>query len=130
MPPEDEIAPSQEELRKVLTHLTDALSESKKRLSETGGDVALRRINRREYRNTIDHLFGLRVPNELLPPDDITDGYDTVGQDQQFSTYHFEDYLAAGKTIAQVALRWADAPRKDSKLRQLIEDSEPSPVIQ
>ncbi|MDG2391647.1 MAG: DUF1592 domain-containing protein [Planctomycetaceae bacterium] len=117
MPPEDEPTPSAEELARVLAHLTDALTESKKRLSESGGDVALRRINRREYRNTIDHLFGLRVPDELLPPDDIADGYDTVGQDQQFSTYHFEDYLAAGKTIAEVALKWVDAPRQESELR-------------
>lgn len=116
MPPEDEPTPPADDLKKVLAHLTEALAESKKRLAESGGDVALRRINRREYRNTIDHLFGLRVPDELLPPDDIAEGYDTVGQDQQFSSYHFEDYYAAAKTIAKVALEWADKPRAEPRL--------------
>jgi len=117
MPPEDQRQPAAGDLTPVLAHLTDSLAESRQRLAESGGDIALRRLNRREYRNTIDHLFGLRVPDELLPADDIAGGYDTVGQDQQFSTYHFEDYLAAGKTIAGVALRWADAPQKQAEVR-------------
>ena len=118
MPPEDEPAPTDEQLRKVLAHLTEALTESKKRLSETGGDVALRRINRREYKYTIDQLFGLRVPEDLLPPDDIAEGYDTVGHDQQFSSYHFDDYFAAAKTIVEVALDWVDRPRQQVQVQK------------
>ena len=118
MPPEDEPAPTDEQLRKVLAHLTEALTESKKRLSETGGDVALRRINRREYKYTIDKLFGLRVPEDLLPPDDIAEGYDTVGHDQQFSSYHFDDYFAAAKTIVKVALDWVDRPREKAEVQK------------
>ena len=115
MPPDDEPAPSSDELKQVLSHLTEALAESKKRLSESGGDTALRRINSREYKNTIDALFGLQVPAELLPPDDIAEGYDTVGHDQQFSSYHFEDYQKAARSIVTVALKWVDVPRADSK---------------
>lgn len=118
MPPEDEPAPKDDQLRKVLAHLTEGLAESKNRLSETGGDVALRRINRREYKYTIDQLFGLRVPEDLLPPDDIAEGYDTVGHDQQFSSYHFDDYFAAAKTIAKVALEWVDRPRKKVEVQK------------
>ena len=115
MPPDDEPAPSTEELKNVLAHLTEALTKSKKRLSESGGDTALRRINRREYKYTIDDLFGLRVPDELLPPDDIAEGYDTVGHDQQFSSYHFDDYFKTAKTIVEVALKWVDQPRVEAK---------------
>ncbi len=115
MPPEDEPAPTPVDLQQVLTHLTEALAESKERLSESGGDTALRRINSREYRNTIDELFGLRVPVELLPPDDIAEGYDTVGQDQQFSSYHFSDYQKTAKSIVEIALQWVDQPRVDAK---------------
>ena len=71
MPPEDKPRPANVELEPVLEHLTDSLLLAKKRLSETGGEVMLRRINRREYRNTMEDLFGLRVPDELIPPDDI-----------------------------------------------------------
>ena len=118
MPPEDEPAPRDDQLRKVLAHLTEALTDSKKRLSETGGDVALRRINRREYQNTIDDLFGLRVPEDLLPPDDIAEGYDTVGHDQQFSSYHFDDYFSAAKRIVKVALDWVDQPREKADVQK------------
>ena len=120
MPPDDEPAPSSDELKQVLSHLTEALAESKKRLSESGGDTALRRINSREYKNTIDALFGLQVPAELLPPDDIAEGYDTVGHDQ-FSRYHFEDYQKAARSIVTVALKWVDVPepiRNDTPPRQ------------
>ena len=117
MPPDDEPAPSTDELEPVLAHLTEALTESKQRLSETGGDTALRRINRREYKYTIDELFGFQVPDELLPPDDIAEGYDTVGHDQQFSSYHFDEYFKAAKAIAEVALEWVDQPRGESTLR-------------
>jgi len=118
MPPEDEPAPKDEQLQKVLAHLTDALTESKKRLSETGGDVVLRRMNRREYKYTIDQLFGLRVPEDLLPPDDIAEGYDTVGHDQQFSSYQFDNYFSAAKTIVKVALDWVDKPREPAQVHQ------------
>lgn len=117
MPPDDEPAPSADELEPVLAHLTEALTESKQRLSETGGDTALRRINRREYKYTIDELFGFQVPDDLLPPDDIAEGYDTVGHDQQFSSYHFDEYFKAAKAIAEVALEWVDQPRGESTLR-------------
>jgi mono/diheme cytochrome c family protein len=115
MPPDDEPAPSPAELKQVLRHLTEALTESKKRFSESGGNTALRRINSREYRNTIDDLFGLQVPAELLPPDDIAEGYDTIGHDQQFSSYHFDEYQLAARSIVEVALKWVDRPRIDSK---------------
>ena len=118
MPPEDEPAPTEEQLQKVLAHLTEALTESKKRLSETGGDVVIRRMNRREYKYTIDQLFGLRVPEDLLPPDDIAEGYDTVGHDQQFSSYQFDNYFSAAKTIVKVALDWVDQPRERAQVHQ------------
>ena len=55
------------------------------------------------------------MPPELLPPDDIAEGYDTVGHDQQFSSYHFEGYQKAARSIVAVALQWVDVPRGDSK---------------
>ena len=115
MPPEDETQPSRDELQAVIKHLTIALDTSKKRLSENGGNIALRRINRREYRYTIEQLLGMRIPEAILPPDAITEGYDTIGQDQQFSSHHFEDYFETAKSVATVALEWVDKEKSDSK---------------
>lgn len=114
MPPKGKPRPANDELEPVLEHLTDSLLLAKKRLSETGGEVMLRRINRREYRNTIEDLFGIRIPEELIPPNDIGEGYDTIGQSQQFSAFHFEGYFAAAEKIVQTAVRWAEQPRAET----------------
>lgn len=114
MPPEDKPRPANVELEPVLEHLTDSLLLAKQRFSETGGEVMLRRINRREYRNTMEDLFGLRVPEELIPPDDIGEGFDTIGQSQQFSAFHFEGYFEAAQKIVQTAMHWAGQPRLEN----------------
>jgi len=114
MPPEDEKQPDKKELQAIIKYLTVALDTSKKRLSETGGNIALRRINRREYRYTIEQLLGMHISEAILPPDAITEGYDTIGQDQQFSSHHFEDYFKTAKSVATVALRWVDKDKPDS----------------
>lgn len=114
MPPEEEGKPANAELEPVLDHLTSSLLEAKQRFSETGGEVMLRRINRREYRNTIEDLFGLRIPGELIPPNDIGEGYDTIGLSQQFSAFHFEGYFAAAKKIVQTAMHWAGKPHLET----------------
>jgi len=118
MPPEGRPRPANEELEPVLEHLTDSLLLAKKRLSESGGDVFLRRLNRREYQNTIEDLIGLKVNPELIPPDDIAEGYDTVGHDQQFSAYHFDGYFEAAKKIVETGLFWADRPRAEPSIKK------------
>ena len=119
MPPEEEKQPNKDELQAVIKLLTDALDTSKKRLSEDGGNIALRRINRREYRHTIHQLLGMRigirVGKSILPENSITEGYDTIGQDQQFSSHHFDNYFEAGKSIATAALYWVDREKNDVK---------------
>ena len=61
MPPEDEPQPSTAELAKVLDSLTGTLITARKRLTDTGGEIAMRRLNRREYANTIRDLFGFQI---------------------------------------------------------------------
>ncbi len=117
MPPEDEKQPSKEELQAIIKHLTIALDTSKKRLSEDGGNIALRRINRREYQHTIHQLLGMRIgirfEEAVLPENSITESYDTIGQDQQFSSHHFEGYFDLAKSVAKVALQWVDIEKQD-----------------
>ncbi|WDE98948.1 DUF1592 domain-containing protein [Lentisphaera profundi] len=117
MPPEDEPQPSKEELETIIEHLTIALQTSKKRLSEDGGNIALRRINRREYRHSIEQLLGMHISESILPADAITEGYDTVGQDQHFSSHHFDDYFETAKSVATVALKWVDKEKPAPKSR-------------
>lgn len=64
------------------------------------GQVTVRRLNRREYRNTIRDLMGIDFNADIVfPPDDTGFGFDTVGDVLGFSDVMIEKYLASAKKI-------------------------------
>ena len=106
MPPEDEKQPGQEELTVTLRELTEGLKKAKSMLSDQGQSITMRRLNRREYANSIKHLFGFTLNPDELPADDPGEHFDTIGSDQYFSAYLFDKYLEVGRKIAKDALHW------------------------
>ena len=98
MPPEDSKQPTKEELTTSLEKLTGNLVEARKRLTDSGGHIVLRRLNRREYDRTIKALFGVPVDVSLLPEDGRVENYDTLGQANSFSSLHLERYLKLGRS--------------------------------
>ncbi len=103
MPPEDVKQPTKADLSNMLETLTGNLREAKKRLADSGGRVILRRLNRREYRRTIEALFGVPVDVSILPDDGRVDGFDTLGQAHGFSSLHLERYLSIGRKVLDKA---------------------------
>ncbi|MEE3061392.1 MAG: c-type cytochrome domain-containing protein, partial [Verrucomicrobiota bacterium] len=57
MPPKKKAQPGKEELAKVVGDLTESLQSAQAMLKDSGGQIALRRINRREYQSTIKALL-------------------------------------------------------------------------
>ena len=90
MPPEDAPQPSKDELANALETLTGDLAKARRQLTDSGGHIVLRRLNRREYRNTIMALFGVPVDVTMLPEDESIDGFDTLGQAHSFSSLHLD----------------------------------------
>lgn len=111
MPPEDEPQPSIAELAKVLDSLTGTLITARRRLTDTGGEISMRRLNRREYANTIRDLFGFHIAAEKIPEDNEAETFDTVGADQFFSSSHFDKYLELGREIVAHGFDWSAQPR-------------------
>lgn len=111
MPPEDESQPSTSELAKVLDSLTGTLITARKRLTDHGGEIAMRRLNRREYASTIRDLFGFQIAVEKIPDDNESEIFDTVGADQFFSSSHFDKYLTLGREIVRHGFDWSAQPR-------------------
>ncbi len=103
MPPEDEPRPPKDAGAAAIEALTANLREARARLTDTGGHVVLRQLNRREYRNTIDALTGVPVDVTMLPGDATEDGFDTLGQAQSFSSLHLERYLDIGRRVLDEA---------------------------
>ncbi len=99
MPPEEATQPSKAELANVLETLTANLREARRRLTDSGGHIVLRRMNRREYQQTIEQLFGVPVDVSMLPEDGKVDGFDTLGQAHSFSSLHLERYLHIGRGV-------------------------------
>ncbi|MFP6907053.1 MAG: DUF1587 domain-containing protein, partial [Verrucomicrobiota bacterium] len=99
MPPEKEEQPGRQELTLVLRALTETLRDARIQLSDQGREVAMRKLNRREYANSIESLFGFRVNPDSIPEDDPADPFDTIGSQQYFSSYHFEKYLDLGRLV-------------------------------
>lgn len=111
MPPENAKQPENEQLAKALDALTSTLLTARKRLTDHGGEITLRRLNRREYSATIRDLFGFDVAFDDIPEDGEITSFDTVGSEQFFSSAHFEKYLELGKKIAQESFRFNLNPR-------------------
>lgn len=69
------------------------------------GRVTLRRLNRREYQNTIRDLMGVKF-NALVefPPDDAGFGFDNIGDVLSVSPLLMEKYLQAAEAIVAEAV--------------------------
>ncbi|QDS95713.1 hypothetical protein FF011L_45130 [Roseimaritima multifibrata] len=76
------------------------------------GKVALRRLNRIEYRNTIHDLTGIDYqPSEGFPGDDVGYGFDNIGDVLSLPPLLMEKYLDAAETITGQAIITPLAPR-------------------
>ena len=115
MPPKKKTQPSKDELAKVVGDLTESLQSAQLMLKDSGGEITLRRINRREYESTIKELLGIRILAERLP-DDASGRYDTIGQNQSLSSIDLENYFEQGQQLVQTAMHWAVKPRAKIKV--------------
>ena len=97
MPPEDEKQPDAAAKTNFLDDLSRMLVTARAVLSDSGGKITMRRLNRREYKNTIRDLLGVDLRVNELPADGGAGTFDTVGSSLFMSSDQFEQYLALGR---------------------------------
>ena len=114
MPPEEADQPQKKEMVTVLSSLTKNIQTARHRLTDHGGEIKMRRLNQREYSNTIYHLLGFDVPLAEIPEDGEIVSFDTVGDEQFFTTNHFNKYLKLSRKIMQEAFRHSIHRRQNS----------------
>ena len=69
------------------------------------GRVSLHRLNRAEYANSIEALFGIEVdPSALLPADDISGGFDNIASVLKVSPSFLEQYVGAARAVSDLAV--------------------------
>lgn len=101
MPPKDYDQPSAGERIRFTQQLAASLKAG--HAAEKG--TVLRRLNRREYENTLNDLFGTNLKLvELLPADGRSHEFDNVGQSLSISMVQMQRYLEAIETVLDAAI--------------------------
>lgn len=113
MPPEDEPQPSPKELELLTDWLTGELKKAAVARRANGGQIVLRRLNRREYGNTLRDLFGVPLDFEQpLPPDGPSaDGFLNNGETLAMSPLHFSYYLQIARQAIEKAMPSGEKPQ-------------------
>jgi mono/diheme cytochrome c family protein len=72
--------------------------------------LVLHRLNRKEYANAVRDLLGVEIDaTELLPADDVADGFDNIADALQVSPSFIEQYVIAARAVAVKAIGRPDA---------------------
>lgn len=105
MPPRDEPQLDPAVKTELLDDLAQVLVMARKALADTGGEITMRRLNRREYVNTLEDLLGVRVEPRGLPADGGTGTFDTIGDGLFISADQIEQYHELADTALREAWR-------------------------
>lgn len=101
MPPKKKERPPDAERVRFVQSLERDLMPAETARQKAEGRVALRRLNRTEYQNTLHDLLGIETDVKSLLPEDTTAlGFDNIGEALHISSVLLERYLEA----ADVAL--------------------------
>lgn len=107
MPPDDANQPSTEDRLAAIERMTEILSKLREQSTSTGGQTVLRRLTRREYRNTVRDLLGIDMtmfdPTNEFPADQISNHSDNIGDALITSGYLLEKYLDAADRCVEKA---------------------------
>jgi mono/diheme cytochrome c family protein len=104
MPPPGVRRPEQARVDAFVTSLEHTLDQAAA-AHPNPGRVALHRLNRAEYGNAIEDLFGVRIDaSALLPKDDEADGFDNVANVLTVSPSFLEQYISAARFVTNLAL--------------------------
>ncbi|OYW77138.1 MAG: hypothetical protein B7Z37_05720 [Verrucomicrobia bacterium 12-59-8] len=116
MPPEDEKQPKNEAKADFLDDLANVMVAARRTLRDQNGVITMRRLNRREYKNTLRELLGVDVNVSDLPADSGAGGFDTVGANLFMSANQFEQYQLLGREAVEEAFAWQAAAGVEKKL--------------
>ncbi|MEM0968746.1 MAG: DUF1587 domain-containing protein, partial [Verrucomicrobiota bacterium] len=113
MPPPKKPRPTSSAKQDFAQALAPALTQAHDRHKGT----VLRRLNRQEYENTLNDLFGTHLDLvSLLPEDGKSHGFDNVGESLGMSMVQLERYLDASRQVLDAAIAKTEAPLEPQRL--------------
>jgi hypothetical protein len=108
MPPDDQKQPPSGAKADFLEDLAKVMVEARRNLADTQGVTTMRRLNQREYGNTLRDLLGVTMNVSELPADKNASGFDTAGTNLFMSGDQFEQYLDVGRAAVEEAFERHD----------------------
>ena len=109
MPPPGARQPDGVVLDSLVAYLEDSLDKAAGK-SHLSDQVVLHRLNRKEYANAVRDLLAVDIDaSELLPADDIAEGFDNIATALQVSPSFIEQYVIAARAVAVKAVGRPDA---------------------
>ncbi len=106
--------PDPKEMRESVERLTQLVADGQARLPSAGGQTVLRRLNRREYINTVGDLFALNMimfdPTTKFPGDQLVMQMDNNGDALRTSSYLLDQYLDAADQVVEKAFKLQQRP--------------------
>ncbi len=113
-PPEEDRQPTDEENRQAIVFLTQTLEARYAELESTDRQTVFRRLNRREYRNTIRDLLKIDTtafdPTQSFPRDETDHHLDTIGDRLVTSGYLLDRYLEAADRVIEKVFALEERP--------------------
>jgi mono/diheme cytochrome c family protein len=109
MPPPGARQPDGAAIDALVAYLEESLDRGagKAHLSD---QVVLHRLNRKEYANAVRDLLAVDFDaSEVLPADDIAEGFDNIATALQVSPSFIEQYVIAARAVAVKAVGRPDA---------------------
>jgi hypothetical protein len=104
MPPPGNPQPPNDRIHGFVSYMEDTLDAAATHQVDAPR-VALHRMNRTEYANAIWELLRVRVnANQILPPDDESNGFNNVADVLQVSPAFVDAYVSAARQMAGEAL--------------------------
>ncbi len=114
MPPKEAKQPPNAERQQVVAWLTRTLETYHQTKKTTGGETVLRRLNSREYQNTIRDLLHLNTtmfdPTANFPRDQLSEHFDNQGGTLVTSGHLLARYLSAADLAVQKAILPREKP--------------------
>ncbi|MFT4546761.1 MAG: hypothetical protein ACI8XO_003038 [Verrucomicrobiales bacterium] len=102
MPPEGKPQPLPAQRDAVIADLNAWVAAFDAAVPDNPGRVTVRRLNRDEYKRTVRDLLGVEVTlADDFPPDEVSYGFDNIGDALTISPLLMEKYLDAAEAISR-----------------------------
>jgi hypothetical protein len=109
MPPPGARQPGTAAIDSLVSYLEDSLDRAATQ-AHVPDKVVLHRLNRKEYANAVRDLLAVDFDaSEVLPADDIAEGFDNIATALQVSPSFIEQYVIAARGVAVKAVGRPDA---------------------